>query len=143
MTAAYFDASALVKLLNGEEDHERASGLWAAADFVTASHLAYAEVPAALAAGHRNRRYDDAGLRDMVARWERLRTNLRPIKLTASVAIRAGALAERHALTGADAVHLASAEAIGSADLIVATWDRRLATAAQDAGYRVLPGTAA
>lgn len=41
----------------------------------------------------------------------------------------AGELAERHALRGYDAVHLASAIAIDDPDLVMATWDRDLAAA--------------
>lgn len=52
------------------------------------------------------------------------------IGLDAPLARTAGALAERHALRGYDAVHLASAAAIDAPHLVVATWDRDLADAA-------------
>ena len=51
----------------------------------------------------------------------------------------AGHLARTHALRGADAVHLASALAVGDPDLIVAVWDRRLHAGAQAAGCRLAP----
>ena len=51
----------------------------------------------------------------------------------------AGHLARVHALSGADAVHLASASAVGDSGLIVAVWDRRLHTGAHAAGFRVAP----
>ncbi len=51
----------------------------------------------------------------------------------------AGRLARADALRGADAVHLASALAVGDPDLIVAVWDRRLHIGAQAAGCRVAP----
>jgi hypothetical protein len=51
----------------------------------------------------------------------------------------AGALAERHALRGYDALHLASALSIGDTSLVLATWDQRLARAALAAGAAVLP----
>jgi hypothetical protein len=50
-----------------------------------------------------------------------------------------GELAARHALRGADAVHLASALAVGDSELIVAVWDRRLHAGAQATGLRVAP----
>ena len=51
----------------------------------------------------------------------------------------AGRLAGVHSLRSADAVHLASALAIGDTDLVVAVWDRRLHAGAQAAGLRVAP----
>jgi predicted nucleic acid-binding protein len=53
--------------------------------------------------------------------------------------VHAGQLARVHALRGADAVHLASALAIGDPDLVVAVWDRRLHAGAKAAGVRVAP----
>ena len=43
------------------------------------------------------------------------------------------------ALRGYDAVHLASALALGPGDTILATWDRDLCNAAVDAGLAVAP----
>ncbi len=51
----------------------------------------------------------------------------------------AGELAARHHLRGADAVHLASALALGSADLTVAVWDRRRHAGVAAAGLAVAP----
>jgi uncharacterized protein len=63
----------------------------------------------------------------------------RPIELTAAVEQHAGILAKEHALRGADAVHLASALALGDPDLVVAAWERRLHAGAHAAGLRVAP----
>ena len=63
----------------------------------------------------------------------------RPVELTAAIGQHAGDLARTHALRGADAVHLASALAIGGADLIFAVWDRRLHADAHAVGLRVAP----
>ena len=61
------------------------------------------------------------------------------IGLDEPLARAAGALAERHALRGYDAVHLASATAIDYPDLVVATWDRDLASAAVAMNHTVVP----
>lgn len=61
---------------------------------------------------------------------EALCEGLDVIGLDAALARIAGDLAERHALRGYDAVHLASALAIEDPELVMATWDRDLATAA-------------
>jgi len=52
------------------------------------------------------------------------------IGLDTALAQAAGELAERHALRGYDAVHLASAIAIKDSNLVMATWDRDLGAAA-------------
>ncbi|HET8536300.1 MAG TPA: PIN domain-containing protein, partial [Solirubrobacteraceae bacterium] len=51
----------------------------------------------------------------------------------------AGELADARALRGYDAVHLASALALGVEDTIVVTWDRDLSDAAHAAGLAVAP----
>jgi uncharacterized protein len=63
----------------------------------------------------------------------------RPVELTLAVERHAGQLARTHALRGADAVHLASALAIGDPGLIIAVWDRRIHADARAAGCRVAP----
>jgi hypothetical protein len=64
---------------------------------------------------------------------------MRMIGVGPQLARSAGELAERHALRGYDALHLASALSIGDPDLVLATWDRQLARAALAAGAAVLP----
>lgn len=61
------------------------------------------------------------------------------IGLDDALARSAGELAERHALRGYDAVHLASATAIDDPDLVIATWDRDLASAAIAKHRTVVP----
>ena len=64
---------------------------------------------------------------------------IRPVELTAAAEQHAGRLTGRHALRGADAVHLASALAIADPDLVLAVRDRRLHAGATAAGLRVAP----
>jgi predicted nucleic acid-binding protein len=63
----------------------------------------------------------------------------RPVELTTAAGQHAGRLTRSHALRGADAVHLASALAVGDSDLVMAVWDRRLHQGARSAGLRVAP----
>jgi predicted nucleic acid-binding protein len=135
----YFDASAFVKLLTSEAGSELAVALWDGCDAAVSSRLAYPEVRAALAAAARNHDLTQAEL-DMAERdWDEFWAAVRPVELTAAVEQHAGDLARAHALRGADAVHLASARAIGDAELILAVWDRRLHAGALAAGCRVAP----
>jgi predicted nucleic acid-binding protein len=135
----YFDSSALVKLLAEEAGSDVAAELWDGCDAALASRLAYPEVRAALAASERNHDITETELDAAERDWDEYWAAVRPVELTAAVERRAGELARAHALRGADAVHLASALAIGDADLIVAVWDRRLHAGAQAAGCRVAP----
>ena len=66
---------------------------------------------------------------------------MRPVEWSADVEQNAGELAARHRLRGADAVHLASALALGSTNLTVAVWDRRLHAGVAAAGLAVAPAT--
>jgi uncharacterized protein len=135
----YFDASATVKLLAEEDGSDLAAQLWDACDAAVASRLAYPEVRAALAAAGRNHDLDPRQLADAERAWENYWAATRPVELTAAVGQRAGDLARTHALRGADAVHLASALALGDPDLIVAVWDTRLHVGAKAVGLRVAP----
>lgn len=126
MTLVYFDSSALMKLLVEETGSDLAARLWDGCDAALSSRLAYPEVRAALAAAARNHDLDEDGLRSAEQAWEDYWAATRPVELTRAVERRAGELARLHALRGADAVHLASALAIGDADLVMAAWDRRL-----------------
>ena len=139
MTIVYFDASALVKLLTEEAGSDLAAQLWDGCDAPVASRLAYPEVRAALAAAGRNHDLDAADLDAAETDWEQYWAAVRPVELTQAVERRAGQLAGQHALRGANAVHLASALAIGDPDLVIAVWDRRLHAGATAVGLRVAP----
>lgn len=135
----YFDTSAVVKLLVDEDDAELARRAWVAADEVVFSRLAEPETRAALAAASRRRRIDAGELR--TAKSELVWRLVRGVRIDVSSGIcaHAGDLAERHALRGYDAVHLASALAAGP-ELLLASWDHDLRSAAQTEGIGLIPG---
>jgi uncharacterized protein len=135
----YFDSSALVKLLVDEEGSDLAAALWDGCDAVLSSRLAHPEVSVALAAARRAGDLDDKGSAAAQRIWGEFWPAIRPVELTHSVERHAGKLAGRHALRGADAVHLASALAIDSTALVVAVWDRRLHAEAMAEGLAVAP----
>ncbi len=139
MPLVYFDSSGLVKLLVDEEGSDVAAALWDGCDAALSSRLAYPEVCAALAAAHRNRDLNDDGFRLATQAWEEFWAATRPVELTHAVALQAGELAGRHALRGADAVHLASALIIEDPDLVMAVWDRRLHAGARANGLGIAP----
>jgi len=135
----YFDSSAFVKLLTEEAGSDLAAKLWDGCDAAVASRLAYPEVCAAIAAAARNHDLADHELGTAEQAWDEYWAAARPVELTAAVERQAGDLARQHALRGADTVHLASALAIGTPDLVIAVWDRRLHAGARAVGLRVAP----
>ena len=143
MTLVYFDSSALVKLVVDETGSELVATLWNACDVALSSRLAHPEVCAALAAAGRNHDLTESEVAAALADWEVFWGSMRQVELSADVERAAGSLAAVHQLRGADAVHLASALVLGSADLTVAVWDRRLHAGATAAGLAVAPATLA
>lgn len=139
MALVYFDSSACVKLVVDESGTDLVTQLWDGCDAALSSRLAYPEVRAALAAAARNHDLTARGAASAVAMWEECWRATRPVELSRDVERHAGRLAREHALRGAGAVHLASALAVGSSDLVVAVWDRRLHAAARAAGLAVAP----
>ena len=139
MTLAYFDSSALVKLIVEEDGSHDVATLWDGADAVVTSRVAHPEVRAALAAARRDRRLDDTSHAAAKQSWREFHAALRMVEVTESLEDRAGDLAEVHALSGFDAIHLASALTLVDAPVILATWDRRLLLAARATGLSTLP----
>ena len=136
---AYFDSSAFVKLLVEEDGSDLAAAIWDGCDAAVSSRLAYPEVRAALAAAGRAGRVAADDLRTAESVWERFWASTYAVELTEPVSRRAGQLTAELALGGADAVHLASALALGSDDLVVVAWDRRLADGVRAAGLSLAP----
>lgn len=141
MAIAYFDASALVKLIVDEAGSEVAAAIWDGCDAAFASRLAYPEVCAALAAAGRRGDLSPEDMAECEHRWQQFWASIRPVEFSARVAQSAGHLARHQRLRGADAVHLASALAVNSPDLVVAVWDRRLHAGAVAEHLAVVPAT--
>ncbi len=139
MAIVYFDSSAFVKLLVEEVGSEMAAALWDGCDAAISSRLAYPEVRSALAAAGRDRRLDAEAQRHAEVAWEEYWAATRSVELSESVTAHAGELAGQHALAGADAVHLASALAVGVDEIVLAAWDRRLRSGAETAGVQLAP----
>jgi len=139
VAVVYFDSSALVKLVVEEPGSPLAAELWDGCDAAVSSRLAYPEVRAALAAAGRNRDLADRDLEMAEQFWDDLWAGIRPVELTPAVERHAGDLARLHGLGGADAVHLASALAVGTTGLLLAVWDRRLHAGGRAAHLAVAP----
>ena len=136
----YLDTSALVKLvLRDEDDSETVRDVIAAMDVSFISRIAYPEGRAALAAARRAGRLSARAYPTALRDLDRAVGSFRIIELHPAVARAAGDVAERFGLRALDAVHLASALALGGSDTVVVTWDRTLSSAASTAGLAIAP----
>lgn len=131
---AYFDTSGLVPMVVDEPGSVVAARLWAAAGRVVSSRLLYPEGRAALAQAHRMGRMTARRLRLAAGTFDALFEQLDVIEVDDGLARAAGELAETHRLRGYDAVHLAAAERVRDADLVLVAGDRALIEAATSMG---------
>jgi predicted nucleic acid-binding protein len=136
---AYFDTSALMKLILDEEGSDIAQEVWELSSRRLASRIVYPEARAGVAAAERSGRIDAEELMTAVANLEGATRSLHLIDVDSEVAERAGDLAELHGLRAADAMHLASMTVVDSPRLLAAVWDKRLAVAASRCGIGVVP----
>lgn len=136
---AYMDTSAVVKRLLGESGADLAVQVWDGAAEVASSEVVYPEARAALAAAHRSGRLDREELGATICKLERLMADIRLIRMDGEMTDVAGGLAERHALPGFDAIHLAAVLSIEAPRVVVTTWDRRLSAASRECGMPVVP----
>ena len=131
----YLETSCLVKLYVREEDSESIAKSVETAKVIATSIVAYAEARAAFARKFRekglSRAHFESVKKALDADWPRFFV----LNLNSLTAKSAGDLAEKHALRGFDALHLASAlslrPASGDAVLRFVTADTRLQRAAR------------
>jgi uncharacterized protein len=133
-----FDTSALVKLILDEPGSAGAVELWERVSAPSASRLAHPELSSAMWAAMRSGRLRSRQMAEVEVRATEILEQLTWIELGDPVARVAATLAREHPLSGADAVHLASAATLGGASLI-ATYDHRLRHAANEIGLVVAP----
>jgi predicted nucleic acid-binding protein len=140
----YLDTSSLVKLYVEEAGSDAVRALVAQAAVIATSMVAYAETRAALARLRRSGDLSPAkfGLakRDFEAEWPLFLT----LDVSAAVGREAGEFAERYALRGFDALHLASfaevARRAGAPDTRFSSFDDPLNKAARDVSRRLSAG---
>jgi predicted nucleic acid-binding protein len=102
------------------------------------SILSYPEGRAALASARRGGRLTATGYVRASTEFESLHAELLVVAIDHGLAHRAGALAERFALRGYDAVHLACALSLAT-DTTLVSWDEDLRTAAANSGCSLAP----
>jgi predicted nucleic acid-binding protein len=121
-----------------EDGSELVAELWATPHSATSSILSYPEGRAALAAARRGGRLSAIAHSRALRDFESLQGELSLIGIDMQLARQAGQLAERLALRGYDAVHLASALATGEVITLI-SWDQHLRRAATRSGCAIAP----
>ena len=112
--------------------------MWTSSNPAASSILSYPEGRAALGAARRAGRLTPSAQESALAEFESIQGKLSRIAVDAQLARDAGDLAERFALRGYDAVHLASALSAGGPVTLV-TWDADLRSAAEQNGCAIAP----
>jgi uncharacterized protein len=138
----YLDTSALVKLYLAEAESEAVHEAVEGAERVATSTVAYAEALAAFARREGIGDLDEAGARRATEMLDRDWRGYVRLAVSNILANRAGEMAERYALRGFDAIHLASASRLGErvSDVYFLAFDDRLMEAAREASVRVHGG---
>jgi predicted nucleic acid-binding protein len=121
-----------------EEGSELVAELWATPHRAASSILSYPEGRAALAAARRGGRLSAREHSRARNEFESAHGELLLVGVDERLVRVAGELAEDLGLRGYDAVHLASALALG-ADATLVTWDEELRCAAMQSGRAVAP----
>lgn len=138
---AYFDTSALAKLLRPEPGGELVRAAAIEADLRATSTISYPELCATMAGW--DPRPGAPGMRAAGRELDLFWPSLATLEVSESTARHAGELALRHRLRGMDAIHLASAlELAGDAPktLSFVSWDRAQREAARKEGLTIVPG---
>jgi uncharacterized protein len=121
-----------------EEGSALVAELWATSHQAASSMLSYPEGRAALAAARRGGRLSARAHSRAREEFESAHGELLLVGVDEPLVRVAGELAEDLSLRGYDAVHLASALALG-ADTTLVTWDQELRQAAMQSGCAVGP----
>jgi predicted nucleic acid-binding protein len=136
---AYFDTSALLKLVIAEDGTDKATLLWEEAGEVVVSRLAWPEAVAALAAAREGRRVSEEGYETATDGLRLCFERCTAVSIADSLVDRAADLAAGYGLRAADAIQLATALAVMEADSVFVTWDKRLRLATIQAGLVSAP----
>ena len=136
----YLDTSALVKLYVLETDTATVKQLLDAAEMSSTSRIAYAEARAAFARKRREQAVTLRNYRTVVEDFDNDWESFFIVDVSDALTKRAGQLAEKFALRGYDAIHLASAVIVGEQGnqaVRFACFDEKLSRAARRQGLIV------
>jgi predicted nucleic acid-binding protein len=133
----YLDTNSLIKLYVPEVESPAVKRLLEAAEVIATSRIAYAEARAGLARKRRERGVTAADYRTILQDFDQDWESYFIVDVSDALVKLAGLFAERHALRGFDAIHLASAIIIskqGDRPVRFSCFDARLSRAARREG---------
>lgn len=122
-------------LIDDETFRAESERLWLDSDHVVCAEIGHVEARAALAAARRSERLSAAALRTAKGQLDELWEQVSVAVVDTNLVREAGELAERDALRGYDAVHLAAA--VAAEVTVVASADRQLGEAARRRGFGI------
>jgi predicted nucleic acid-binding protein len=130
--AAYLDASAITKLFIPENDSEIAEGIIYSFDQVFTSRVSMVEVHRAIAL------FYPASDRDSwISNFRRWLEDVAVIEISRDIVNLAAAVNQNGTLKALDAIHVATAQALGGSDLTFVTFDKKQGKFAKLIGMRV------
>ena len=130
--AAYLDASAITKLFIPENDSEIAEEIVYSFDEVFTSRVSMVEVHRAIAL------FYTASDRDSwISNFRRWLEDVAVIEISRDIANLAAAVNQNGTLKALDAIHVATAQALGGSDLTFVTFDKKQGKFAKLIGMRV------
>lgn len=136
----YLDTSSLVKLYVSETESGAVKQLVEAAEVTATSRLAYVEARAAFARKRRERGVIPKDYRTVLQDFDHDWESYFIVDVSEALVKLAGQMAEKHALKGYDAVHLASAVTLrrhGDQPVSFSCFDARLSRTARREGLKV------
>jgi predicted nucleic acid-binding protein len=137
----YLDTSSLVKLYVSEKETPATKQLVGAMEVIATSRLAYVEARAAFARKRRERGVGPKDYRNIVQNLDNDWESYFVVDISDTLVKMAGQLAEKHALRGYDAIHLASALTLrreGDQPVAFSCFDGRLSVAARREGLKTI-----
>jgi predicted nucleic acid-binding protein len=137
----YLDTSSLVKLYVPERESAAVKRCVDTAEIIATSRLAYVEARAAFARKRRERGVSPKDYRNIVQDFDRDWENYFIVDVSEALTKLGAALAEKHALRGYDAVHLASAVIVqreGGQPVNFSCFDATLSRAARREGLNIV-----
>ncbi len=137
----YLDTSSLVKLYVWEKETPATKHLVEATEVIATSRLAYVEARAAFARKHRERASVSRTIEIFFRISIMIGRSYFVVDISEALVKMAGQLAEKHALRGYDAIHLASAVTLrreGDQPVAFSCFDGRLSLAARREGLKII-----
>ncbi|MEK6647862.1 MAG: type II toxin-antitoxin system VapC family toxin [Actinomycetota bacterium] len=131
-SAAYLDASAITKLFIPEKDSEIAEEIIYSFEEVFTSRVSTVEVQRAIALF-----YDGANRDSWITSFRRWLEDVTVIDVSRDIVNLATAVNQNGALKALDAIHVATAQALGGSDLAFVTFDKKQGKFAELIGMQV------